>query len=447
MIELTDSERYPTLTEQGQRMLQRLREHPSAPLFRNQSGNRLSESDLSRVLAFEQEVLAASVGAQSEAEAAWLPEHLARCYSEVPFYRAMGGAPRRLGDVPTISRLDLSRDIARFVPDSAPVERLINFRTSGSTGHPLLVASHPIVAASYLAFHKRALRRSGIELTASAGDVGVVLLGYQRACFTYVSVTPGMGEAGLVKLNLHPADWREPGDRKRYLEDLSSEVLAGDPLSFEELLRLGVVLRPRALLSTSMALLPGLRSELEATFACPVVDLYSLNEAGPIAAFDAALGGHVLLQHCMLVELLDERGQAVPSGQRGEITLTGGFNFCLPLLRYRTGDYASLALRGGEPVLLGLEGRTPVRFRTAGGEWLNNIDVTHAFKLLPLRQFQLQQQANGSLLLRLRNADRHAESARAALLGLFGAAQAVDVEELAEVEGKLLQYSSELEPP
>ena len=34
--------------------------------------------------------------------------------------------------------------------------------------------------------------------------------------------------------------------------------------------------------------------------------------------------------------------EPVPAGERGEITLTGGFNFCLPLLRYRTGDFASL---------------------------------------------------------------------------------------------------------
>jgi phenylacetate-CoA ligase len=252
-----------------------------------------------------------------------------------------------------------------------------------------------------------------------------------------------MGEAGLVKLNLHPDDWRSPEDRARYLEDLAPEVLAGDPISFEALLELQVALRPRALLSTSMALTPGLRAALEAAFACPVVDLYSLNEAGPVAAFDSAAGGHVLLQHCMLVEILDAAGRPAPAGERGEITLTGGFNFCLPLLRYRTGDYASLELRAGEPVLVGLEGRAPVRFRSARGELLNNIEVTHAFKELPLRQYQLLQRADGALLLRLRDAARYGDEARAILLELFGS-QIIDVEELGEVDGKLAQYGSEL---
>jgi phenylacetate-CoA ligase len=444
MTDPNDLERYPTLSESGRRLLQRLREHPSAPLFTNQSGNRLTVEDILRVRAFESETLLANVGEQSEATAKWLPEHIARCYREVPFYRDTGGAPRRLVDVPSVSRAELARDIAQFVPDSAPIERLINFRTSGSTGHPLLVASHPVVAANYLAFHKRALRRFDVTLSAGSGQVGVVLLGYQRKCFTYVSVTPTMDEAGLVKLNLHPDDWRAPGDRERYLADLAPEVVAGDPISFEELLKLDVALEPRALLSTSMTLLPALRERLQARFACPVVDLYSLNEAGPVAAYDVARGGHVLLQHCMLVEILDPQGQRVAEGARGEITLTGGFNFCLPLLRYRTGDFAALELKNGEPVLVGLEGRAPVRFRTTSGEWLNNIEVTHALKVVPLEQFRLLQAKDGALQLELRGAERWADDVRRVLLELFGAEQKIETGELPESGGKLLQYRSEL---
>lgn len=446
MTDPSDAERYPTLTDDGRRMLQRLREHRHAPMFRNQSGNRLTREDVETVRAFEREVTEAVVADQREESAPWLAEYLARVYRDVPFYRAMGGAPRRLTDVPPVGRAELGHDVARFVPDSAPVERLINFRTSGTTGHPLLVASHPVVAASYLAFHRRALRRFGVTLRAGRDEVGVVLLGYQRKCFTYVSVTPTMDEAGLVKLNLYPDDWRDPQDRRKYLENLSPEVLAGDPISFVELLKLGAALRPRAVLSTSMTLLPALRRELEQTFECPVVDLYSLNEAGPIAAFDPACGGHVLLQHRMLVEILDAAGKPMPRGGRGEVTLTGGFNFCLPLVRYRTGDFAALELRAGEPVLVGLEGRAPVRFRTHAGEWLNNIEVTHVLQPLGLRQFQLRQQADGALLLRVAGLAQQAAELRTALLGLFGAEQRLVITELDAADGKLLQYSSELVP-
>src|SRR6185503_7220 len=158
-----------------------------------------------------------------------------------------GAAPARLEDVAPTSRADLARDVAAFVPDPLAIDRLIQYATSGTTGHPLLVPSHPAVAASYLAYHKRALARVGVELAHGAGQGGVVLLGYQTRCFTYVSVTPTMGESGLVKLNLHPADWRDPADRGRYLEALAAEVISGDPISFAELLALDCDLAPRAL--------------------------------------------------------------------------------------------------------------------------------------------------------------------------------------------------------
>ena len=440
---ITDADRYPTLSADGARMLDFLREHPSAPIYRNRSGNRLTVSDVERVRAFEAEVRSATVGWRAGEVPSWVDDVAGRCYSDVPFYRSLGGKPRTFRDIPTISRAELSRDVARFVPDSAPLERMINFRTSGTTGHPLLLPSHPVVAASYLAFHKRALRRAGVELTHGRGKVGVVLVGWQRRCFTYVSVTPTMDESGLAKINLHPSDWRDPTDRATYLDALAPEIYAGDPISFAELAVLPLRTRPRALLSTSMTLTPGMRRRLEDRFGCPVLDLYSLNEAGPVAVADEAAGGHVLLQHRMYVEILDAAGRPAPPDERGEVTLTGGFNFCLPLLRYRTGDYAALRLGGAEPVLVALEGRPPVRFRSAHGEWLNNIEVTHALAPLAIAQFTLHQKADGALDLRLRGASDEDEI-RGALRALFGDAQQLEITRFDDDDGKVVQYTSAL---
>jgi phenylacetate-CoA ligase len=439
---VTEADRYPLLTPAGREMLMFLREHPCAPIFRNESGHRLTLADVETVRAREREVLDGEVGWAVDAPPGWVAEHVAYCYAQVPHWRALGEAPARFSDVPPSARADLSRDIARFVPDDAPLDRLINFRTSGTTGHPLLIASHPVVAASYLAYHKRALRRFGIELRHGRGQVGVVLIGLQRSCFTYVSVTPTMDESGLAKINLHPGDWRRVDDRAPYLDALAAEVWTGDPISFAELLRLPLTCRPRAMLSTSMALLPGLRDALQARFGCPVLDIYSLNEAGPVAVDDPQLGGHALLQPRLYVEILDPAGKPVPPGERGEVTLTGGFNFCLPLLRYRTGDYAAMRWRGREPWLEGLSGRPPVRFLSSAGEWLNNIEVTHALKPLALAQWSLHQAADRSLTLR---ADGSAlTSAEAALRALFGGGLPLRVEPLPPHVDKLVQYTSDL---
>ena len=435
----TDTEYFPVLGEAGRAMLDFLREHPSAPIFRNQSGHKLTAGEVAAVRGAEAEVLEARVG--WSASPAWLPDFIARTWAAVPYFRRQGAAPARLEDVPPTSRADLARDVAAFVPDGLPLDRLIQYATSGTTGHPLLVPSHPLVAAGYLAHHKRALARVGIEPTAGAGRVGVALLGFQKKCFTYASVTPAMGESGLVKLNLHPDDWRDPADRARYLEALDAEVISGDPISFAELLALDARLAPRAMLSTAMALATGLRDRLTARFGCPVLDLYSMNEAGPIAVADERAGGHVLLQPRLLVEILAPDGSRRPPGERGEVALTGGFNHYLPLLRYRTGDFAALDLAGAEPVLVALTGRRPVRFRAADGSWKNNVDVSHALAPHAAAQTALHQATDGSLCLRARGGDLAAM--RDSLALLFGAGATIEVAELVADE-KVLSYTSDL---
>lgn len=436
----SDAERYPTLTEQGRAVLRFMREHPAAPIFRNESGNRLTHEDLEALSAFE-----AALGdpPRSADVPGWVAPFLAACFADVPHYRALGAPPARLGDIAPVSRADFARDIASFVPDSAATARMINFQTTGTTGHSLLVPSHPQAAARYLPLHKRALARFGIRPTHGVGQVGVVLIGHQQPCFTYLSVTPQMGESGLAKINLHPGDWTDPAHRAVYLDAMAPEFIAGDPLSFEVLLDLQVTHRPRALLSVSMMLTDGLRSALETRFGCPVLDIYSMNEVGPIGVFDPALGGHVLLQDRLWVEIVDDEGHALPDGARGEITVTGGINFCLPLLRYRTGDFGALATVKGERVITGLVGRAPVRFRDARGAWCNNIEVTHALKHLPIAQYALHQKADGGFVLSLSPGSLHYEAdARAALTRLLG--NVVIEAALLSGNGKAQQYTSAL---
>lgn len=439
-----DRERYPTLTEDGRRMLDAMRLHPAAPVFRNRSGNRLTQAEVETLREFEAATRRATVGWPRDGCPDWLPAYLHDAFATVPYYRALGSAPLRFTDVPTVSRADFAADIAPFVPDHVDVERMINFRTTGTTGHPLLIASHPAVAGRYLAFHRRAMDRFGIQLTHGKGQVGVILLGYQRSCFTYVSVTPTMDESGLAKINLHPDDWKHADDRGSYLDAMAPEVIAGDPISFAELLAIPMRHRPRVLMSVSMALLPALRAQLESRFDCPVLDIYSLNEVGPVGVFDPRAGGHVLLQPRLYVEILDAHGMPVRPGERGEITVSGGFNFCLPLLRYRTGDFASLSFGIDAPVLVALSGRRPVRYRLPGGAWINNIDVTHALRDLPISHFNFHQDRTGAVTLRLgAGALPLAEAARAALQPLFGD-WGVDVAAL-QAEDKTLQYTSDFE--
>jgi phenylacetate-CoA ligase len=223
-----------------------------------------------------------------------------------------------------------------------------------------------------------------------------------------------------------------------------------------------------------MALTPGLAQALEEHFSCPVLDVYSTNESGPIgvkvpsvevsSAMSSSLTSdtptrdtYVLLQPHLYVEILDSDGAPCPPGERGEITLSGGFNPFLPLLRYRTGDYAALEFRGapgrhigrhmGLPLLVGLEGRPPVVFRAADGRPINNVDVSIALRPFPIAQYTLHQSADGALHLIVRSAGVTLGQLREAMLELFGADQALNIEEADAQDvpgGKFVQYTSDL---
>jgi phenylacetate-CoA ligase len=198
-------------------------------------------------------------------------------------------------------------------------------------------------------------------------------------------------------------------------------------------------------------LLPALRDRLQRRFGCPVIDVYSMNETGPIALAraDSDADEHELLPHNLFVEILDEAGRTVPPGERGEIVVTGGVNPFLPLVRYRTGDFGSLSFRNEVPLLVGIERRRPVVFHAADGAPVVSISVTVALFRVPLPFFSLHQTRDGSLTFRTRCDAVVEHDVRRALIGLFGATP-LRIEQVgweAAWSGKSIQYSRDAEGP
>jgi phenylacetate-CoA ligase len=436
---LTDRERFPLLDEEGARMLSRLRQHPHAPRFNLRTGDRLDAAMLERVRRWEQ--------AQSDSSPQWIPgvppawvEPFAEwALADVPIYRRPGATS--FDAFPSVTRADLAREPWAFVPDSAPLDDLMVFYTSGTTGKPMYVITHPEVPAKKLALYRKAIRACGGELAGGAGRVALAFVCSQVKTLTWATVSSLLGQAGAVKVNLHLSQWNDPADRVKFLDDCDPEVLTGDPIGFADLAEIPVAIRPKALVSSAMTVTPSLRARLEARFGCPVVDIYSTCESGPIALARGEV--YEVLPDDLYVEILDADGNHCEPGVIGEVTLTGGRNPFLPLLRYRTGDYAAIERRDGRPVLTKLEGRAPVRFRTMDGRWINNIDVATVLRLLPLVQFSLLQKNDGALLLQLRG-DGDEVEVRKALESIFGAGQPLTIEPIPDDRWKVVPYASEL---
>lgn len=444
---LTEEDRFPLLDERGRAMLRRLRQHPHAPRYNHPSGERLTAEGLARVRDYAAKVRGGAASWRPGEVPPWVRELMAFCRREVPFHRGRSDWSDEFLALPPTTREDLKRQPWALVPDSEDLADLVVYTTSGTTGSRLSLPARPEVAARYLPLMEVALAAHGVML--AGGDrVAIVQVCAQRRTISQATVISYLDFAGYAKVNLHPDDWRRPDDPVRFLDDLDPQVYTGDPFAFAALMAQPLRTRPRALVSSATALLPGLKRRLVEHFGCPVVDVYSLNEAGPVAYSHGV--AHVVLPPDLYVEVLDEAGRPCEPGVRGEIVLTGGINPLLPLLRYRTGDIAALDVSGPRPMLVGLQGRAPVAFRAADGRPVNGIDVTGALADLPLPFFALHEFADGSLRFRMRADAGAVEAARRALEGLFGRGVRLAVEEVPESEawaGKVIQYTSDLPPP
>jgi len=312
---LTESERFPLMTDEGRRLLAALHESDVAPRYNHWCGDRLTQDGLHKVLEFERELRTAANGWGPGDEPAWVPEFAARCLADVPWYRAYRVPAGDFESIPTCERGDLAREPWSFVPDSLPLTDMALYQTSGTTGHPLNIITHPEPLAIYIPLIRAALAERGVTMPARRGQVAIVQVCHQGATWTYFSISPVIDNAGLVKVNLNPGDWQAPEDRARFLDDCHPWIYTGDPISFAELARLPLQTRPLALVSTAMTLLPGLRRELETHFGCPVVDVYSMNETGPMAV--ARDGEFHLLHHRLYVETLHADGTPCQPGEEG----------------------------------------------------------------------------------------------------------------------------------
>jgi phenylacetate-CoA ligase len=392
---LTDAQRWPMLTERGEAMLTKLRGHPEAPLYNHACGDRLTEASLDRLKAYKDTLLSGYHGWTSTQEPPWVSLLIDRVYSTVPRYRGRT-TPARLADVPTIDRHDLLSRAAEHVPDDADLTDLIVYRTSGSRGPAATVPMSPEFSALDLPVIEHVLDLHGVKLTGGPDQVSLVNVYSQPVAYQFASVMTYLDGAGLLKINLDPSGWRDPDHRVSFLDTCAPEVYTGNPISLAALAELPLARKPKAVISGAMALGGALRRRLGERFQCPVIDLYGITEAGLIAWRDHDI--HRILPRRLYIEILDPSGRRCEPGVVGEITVTCGENPLLPLLRYRTGDHAALDWRYG-PVLVGLDGRAPVRYQRADGTWVNSIEITHALSPLGLVAWQLHQGADGALSL------------------------------------------------
>lgn len=452
-------ERTPMLDDDSARMVTRLREHPDAPRFNYATGDRLRREDLPLMDAFR-EGLRAKRGARSGGPPP--PDILHRVAAmcvDVPFFRKRIHSGMNLERdwqaIPTSSRADLALAPWEFVPDNEALDRLVIYRTAGTTGHPITIPHHPLAVRCYEPMIEFALERFGVKPQFDAKSVACFLVGAQIRTYTYCATLSNWGGAGFAKLNIRQTEWSREGSQCRYFADMQPKFLSGDPISFSEMMALDLPARPAALVTTSVAMSPSLKKKLSEKYGAPVIDWYSMVETGPIG-YACPLGhGYHLLPHDIHLEVLRADDTQCAPGERGEVAVTGGRNVHAPLLRYRTGDFGCADYTPcpcGDPMprLLELEGRVPVLIRSSDGTPVSTVDISRRLREHPLLLHEFVQRADRSCELTLRTLpgaipdNEKIEADMRQLLGALKLEIVFDPTLGDRRDGKALPYRSEL---
>ncbi len=402
-------ERIPQFKPEWRETLHRMREHPAAPVWNTEVGDRVGLDDARWVAWFEEELHRKRGGVDAgppDGLLQWIRELAPR---SVYFRERLAGLnpDRDFARIKPMERADLGGSLARIIPEDADLDRLVVNPTSGTTGAPLLCPNHPRAVACYDPMIQFALRRHGLNALYDHTKIAALQVCAQRRTTVYATVHSYLNGAGFAKINLDESGWRRAEHAADYIREMAPQFLSGDPWAYVELMRVAPQARAGALLSTALTLGPALRTQLEMHFGCPVVDVYSLNETGPIGYSSPEYPQFFhQLPTDLYLEIVNAAGDPVPDGEVGDLLASGGRNPYLPLLRYRTGDRARIVSRSGtrgDPALLFelIEGRTAVFFRDGAGRRINPIDSGRILRQYPIIQHQLIQRRDFSFDLSL----------------------------------------------
>ncbi len=278
-----------------------------------------------------------------------------RVYERVPPYRAkcdqLRVRPDHVRRLEDLSRLPFMRksdfrDAYPFGLMTVPLRQVARIHaSSGTTGKPTVVGYTANDLRVWAEVCARCLAASG----AQRGDV------FQNA-YGYGLFTGGLGMhygAELLGLVVVPVSGGNTERQVMLLQDFGATVIACTPsyalTLAEALAALGIKPGGLPLRYGVLGAEPwteAMRDEIEEKLGITAVNIYGLSEViGPGVSnecIEAKDGAHISEDHFLVEVINPETGDLLPPGTMGELVFTTLTKEALPVIRYRSGDLASL---------------------------------------------------------------------------------------------------------
>lgn len=327
--------------------------------------------------------------------------------AHIPYYRQLFARldfdPQQVRHVRDLHRLPILRkaDIndhrdAFHAAGAGPLQRLT---TGGSSGEPLIFYVGKDRVSHDVAAKWRATRWWGVDI----GDREAVMWGSPIELQAQDAWRARRDR--LLRTRLLPAFDLSPARLDSYLASLRRQrprMLFGYPSVLCVLARHAQLRQCRlddlgvnVVFVTAERLYDEQRSLLATVFGAPVANGYGGRDAGFIA-HECPEGGMHISAEDVIVEIVDQHGQPVATGERGAIVVTHLASAEFPFVRYATGDVGALDPRPcpcgrGLPLLQSIEGRATDFVVASDGTVMHGLaliyilrDVAHirAFKII-----------------------------------------------------------------
>jgi phenylacetate-CoA ligase len=365
-----------------------------------------------------------------------LQEVLIHAFDNVPYYResfrAAGLNPRQLRSIeefrqyPVLTKSQYSSNIDGFRAENRKASRVHTEYTGGTTGQPVGFFRERRDNARELAYAQYTYRMLGLApfprtlyMRGPVEDARQRFHRYEQLGCALRLSTSNMSD---FNLEFYVRLIRRYKPRLIYAVPSSLTILC----DYLERRSLPPFQSVRWIYAQSENLYPFQERLIERVLGCPVYTSYGQKEH-VVSAWRCLHSNHYhVLPQYGYAELLDERCNPVEQeGEIGRVVGTGFANFCAPLIRYDTGDYAIPASRRCPCGTIyesweRLEGRGPsIAFTKNGGHaCLGPMLLCHLHRetVGRIRQFGIEQYREGELVVRVVPVDNADPSA---IGGLF----------------------------
>jgi phenylacetate-CoA ligase len=350
---------------------------------------------------------------------------LRHCARHVPYYRRLfreaGFDPERVREVadlralPLLDKEAVRANMKEFLAENIKPRQMLYFTTGGSTGTPLVVYNLRHAGGREWAFMLAQWARVGFHYT----DKRAILRGWpvkNKQHWRYEA-----SERGYAFSNFHMTA-QNVSEYARVMREKKIPYLHSYPSAIIDFARhlKNLRLEPprfRAILASSENLYAGQRQYIESFFGARLFSWYGHTEDLILAGECESSNDYHIFPEYGVAEVVKEDGSdAAREGEMGELVGTTLDNFAMPLIRYRTDDWAVVGPRSCEC------GRNYKLLRETRGRWHQEMLVGRLDNLISMtalnvhdeafdhvQQLQFHQREKGKVELRIKRRPDYAE--------------------------------------